>query len=40
MGDNLKVGTKLDNKANLWALQRFEPLADKYYITVFTARRK
>ncbi len=35
----MKIGIVLDNKVNKWALQRFEPLADKYDITVFVGRR-
>lgn len=39
MNTNVKIGIVLDNKVNKWALQRFEPLADKYDITVFVGQR-
>ena len=39
MGKNLKIGIVLDNKVNKWALQRFEPLKEKYDITVFVGKR-
>ncbi|HDK41041.1 MAG TPA: hypothetical protein ENG93_00115, partial [Nitrospirae bacterium] len=39
MGNKLKIGIILDNKVNKWALQRFEPLQDKYDITVFVGQR-
>ena len=39
MGKKLKIGIVLDNKVNKWALQRFEPLKDKYDITVFVGQR-
>ncbi|HDN95365.1 MAG TPA: glycosyltransferase family 1 protein [Nitrospirae bacterium] len=39
MGNKLKIGIILDNKVNKWALQRFEPLKDKYDITVFVGQR-
>jgi len=39
MAKKLKVGIVLDNKVNKWALQRFEPLADKYDIKVFVGQR-
>ncbi len=35
----MKIGIVLDNKVNKWALQRFEPLADKYDITVFVGQK-
>lgn len=35
----MKIGIILDNKVNKWALQRFEPLKDKYDITVFVGER-
>jgi len=34
-----KLGIVLDNKVNKWALQRFEPLKDKFDITVFVGER-
>jgi len=39
MGKKLKIGIILDNKVNKWAIQRFEPLKDKYDITVFVGER-
>ena len=39
MGKKLQIGIVLDNKVNKWALQRFEPLKDKYDITVFVGKR-
>lgn len=35
----MKIGIVLDNKVNKWAIQRFEPLKDKYDITVFVGER-
>lgn len=34
-----KIGVIHDNKINKWALQRFEPLKDKFDITVFVGER-
>ncbi len=39
MDRKLKVGIILDNKVNKWALQRFEPLQDKFDISVFVGQR-
>lgn len=39
MDKNVKIGIALDNKVNKWALQHFEPLQDKYDITVFVGQR-
>ncbi|MBI5047358.1 MAG: glycosyltransferase family 4 protein [Deltaproteobacteria bacterium] len=35
----MKLGIVLDNKVNKWALQRFEPLKDRFDITVFAGER-
>jgi len=34
-----KIAIVLDNKVNKWALQRFEPLKDRFDITVFVGER-
>lgn len=39
MAKHLKIGIILDNKVNKWAMQRFEPLKDRYDITVFIGQR-
>lgn len=35
----MKLGIVFDNKANKWALQRFEALCNKYDISVFVRKR-